>query len=172
MDSINQYSRLCYQRFIIPIWLMGTLTLSLMYLDVRFNIAFPEQDIKCLPYTVFIIDTFDKKVKREGLFAFKNRGWMEKFEDDQWTVIKLAAGMPGDQIVVSKEKTLVGGDEYMGLEEHVINKLEASYSDFEREEIVPVGSYFALGTLERTYDSRYWGFVEEDQLVGRAYAIF
>ncbi|AII15528.1 conjugal transfer peptidase TraF (plasmid) [Campylobacter iguaniorum] len=33
---------------------------------------------------------------------------------------------------------------------------------------IPQGSFFVMGTHERSYDSRYWGFVNEDQIQGIA----
>jgi len=33
---------------------------------------------------------------------------------------------------------------------------------------IPQGSFFVMGTHERSYDSRYWGFVKEDQIQGIA----
>lgn len=172
MNNIRQYGQLFYQRFVIPVWLMGTLTLSILYLTHRYTIAFPEQETKCLPYSMFIIDTFDKTVVRSKLFSFKNKGWKAGFKDGEWTVIKIAAGVPGDEINVGIESTVVGEDVYGGLEDYVINKLDSKADDYIRQGTVPEDKYFALGTLTRTYDSRYWGYVDKSQIVGRAYAIF
>lgn len=36
-----------------------------------------------------------------------------------------------------------------------------------RASVVPAGRLFVLGTHERSYDSRYWGFVDADQIIGR-----
>ena len=43
---------------------------------------------------------------------------------------------------------------------------------FDRDYIVEPGHYFMMGEHFRSYDSRYWGTVHENQIVGRAYPLF
>ena len=39
--------------------------------------------------------------------------------------------------------------------------------------VVPAGKYFVMGDnrTEQSFDSRVWGFVDEDQIIGRAFVI-
>ncbi len=38
--------------------------------------------------------------------------------------------------------------------------------------VIPEGKYFVVGETERSYDSRYWGFVDASWVVGRACPVF
>ena len=44
-------------------------------------------------------------------------------------------------------------------------------ASFRFDGVIPTGSYFVLGDGERSYDSRYWGFVRRSWIVGRGFPL-
>jgi len=52
------------------------------------------------------------------------------------------------------------------------NKLKQSPSTFNRDEAIPPAAYWVTGKAPKSFDSRYWGYVYDYQVIGRAYAIF
>ena len=48
----------------------------------------------------------------------------------------------------------------------------AAVSSFRFDGAIPSGSYFVLGDGEKSYDSRYWGFVRKSWIAGRAFPLF
>ncbi|WP_408954572.1 signal peptidase I [Natroniella sp. ANB-PHB2] len=81
--------------------------------------------------------------------------------------IKRIIGMPGDRVEI------VDGQVYINdqiLKEGYI--LEESYSDFSEVQI-PEDNYFVLGdNRNNSEDSRYWGFVPRENIVGQGSFIF
>jgi conjugal transfer pilin signal peptidase TrbI len=116
----------------------------------------------------FIIDKWDKDIHRDNYVAFSSLRMTPYFPDGT-KVIKSAAAMPGDQIKVD-EAVHVNGKEWGKLIHH--EKLGKKLEEFAREEVVPSGKIYALGVHVKSFDSRYWGYVDTSQVIGKAYAIY
>lgn len=129
---------------------------------------------KCLPYTAYIIDLNDKDIRKDDFFAFSSKG-MGPFYRDGTQAIKIAAAMPGDLIAIDKNVRI--NHQKFGEMTHLkkggrLYEMGKRVKDYQREEIVPEGKIFALATHPRSYDSRYWGYVTKQQVIGRAIPLF
>lgn len=128
------------------------------------------QDHTCLGNRrIFLVDTGDRNPAGGALYAFisHNTGY---FRDGQM-MLKIMAGLPGDRVDVTSADTRVNGvvmarglgaAEYAGTDPKL----------FERSFVVSAGEFFMLGSSELSLDSRYYGTVNEEDLVGRAYILY
>jgi signal peptidase I len=98
-------------------------------------------------------------------------------EDTSKDFIKRVIGVPGDVIEV-KHKSIIRNGELL-IESFAQYKEDTEQSMFVRawEEMppitVPPGKYFVLGdNRDRSYDSRFWGFVDEEAVIGKAMFIY
>ena len=110
-------------------------------------------------------------------FGHPKRGDIVVFvypEDRTKDFIKRLIGLPGDQIEIKDGRIYANGslvdDSRMG------NIYYYNRGDFGKEGVpimVPPGHYFMLGDNSgSSHDSRYWGFIEEKDIVGKADVLF
>jgi signal peptidase I len=95
-------------------------------------------------------------------------------EDPSKDFIKRVVGTPGDVVEGKDKKVYVNGTPYenpheIHKEKEVIPK-EMNPRDTFGPVTVPPDSYFVMGdNRDRSYDSRFWGFVKRDKIKGLAF---
>jgi signal peptidase I len=113
-------------------------------------------------------------------------------KDGKTNYIKRVIGLPGDKISYHNKTLYINGkqipevlladipparqvyEEDLGTLKHKIWDLRnVDYPGSEGDWVVPQGNYFVMGdNRDNSNDSRYWGFVPEKMVVGRAFAIW
>ena len=97
--------------------------------------------------------------------------------DSSKDFIKRVVGIPGDTVQVKKGKVFLDGepvpDPHAHFEVAPQDRSQNSPRDNFGPVVVPPGKFFMMGdNRDRSYDSRFWGFVKLDQIEGRAMFIY
>lgn len=139
-------------------------------LGTRYGIYADGRISKCLPYTVFIIDKWHKKGEVGDYFAFHAQN-TRMFKNGSVLAKQFVAGL-GDAVeITNDEEVLINGiKSQQGL--HLANKMGQPKENFMGKTIIEKDEFFALGSTEASFDSRYWGTVNENQIIGRLYPVF
>ncbi len=141
---------------------------TLGYAHARYTIGMDSQKIRCLdPYRVFVIDRWNLEPENGILMAFRSNE-LKPFYPDGTVVVKQIRGMPGDTIKVTTDATYINGGQISHGTAKLAEKLPRPAESYEREFTLADGEYFFMGWHEQSYDSRYWGVVRGNQLLGVA----
>jgi len=165
------------------------LVVFLEYFSMNYQIRFDPQVERCLPdHTFYLIDTNDKEMIRGKIMNFTALGispWLnegnpkyvtnqlkELFLDGK-ELLKIVSGVPGDQISITEDvimvndKVIIEGDVLINAQ--ILNK---DKSVFTKTFTLGEGEYFATGTHKLSFDSRYWGVIHSDQVIGHGIPLF
>ncbi|MEI7998108.1 MAG: signal peptidase I [Candidatus Omnitrophota bacterium] len=119
---------------------------------------------------------FLSKIRLPG-FGQPQRGDIVVFvypEDRTKDFIKRLIGIPGDQIEIRDGGIFINGQQVM--DPRIKNTYYYNRGDFGQEGVsitVPPGHYFMLGDNSgSSHDSRYWGFIDQYDIVGKADLLF
>lgn len=149
---------------ILVAFIVAIATVNAFRQDYRIGIDL--SSVRCLPWRVYFI-TYGQptELKRGDYVAFvPTNGLMgEHFEGK--TVGKMVVGLPGDKLVVRNNIAYIG-DRLIG-ELVLAEKLGKKPGDFDRVETVPPGKILVVGTEPRSYDGRYWGFLDQKLIIGK-----
>ncbi|WP_338885739.1 signal peptidase I [Xenorhabdus sp. TH1] len=138
---------------------------SSLYIFNRFSFGIDAQNYPCIPeYRIYLIDKGDKNITKGKLFAFKS-------QYIKGIAIKYVDGMANDRVAVNGEETTIN-DSMVG--EGLLLAKESGHTEQEltRTGVIPIGHLWMMGRTKISFDSRYWGIISEQDIIGRAYPIW
>lgn len=135
------------------------------------TLGFDPQKERCLPdlHLALMIHRAPGAVHDGELLFWKPQGALAGFHEQ--FILKEVAGVPGDHLTIAGGKVMINGKTV------VVGFPLARYykrpsSDFSRDEVIPAGKFFMIGTHPLSNDSRYWGYLDAGQISGFAYRVF
>lgn len=85
---------------------------------------------------------------------------------------KQIGAVPGDHVVVKHDVLFVNGQIIGALNPITLTRLGVTPGYYDRDQLVPNGKLLALGTEPRSYDGRYWGFLDQKSVIGWVKPVF
>lgn len=132
----------------------------------EYRIGVDLASVRCLPWRLYFISYGHPGDLKQGDYvAFVPTGGLMGPHFEGKTVGKMVAGLPGDKLVVKNNIAYIGG-RLIG-ELVLTEKLGKKPGEFDRVETVPPGKVLVIGTEPRSYDGRYWGFLDQKLIIGR-----
>lgn len=143
----------------------------------EFGIA---QGKPCIPGRFYFIERLIPgralKFQRGDLIVFRTDNRTAPYYKPGTRFVKLVRGVPGDRVHIDAAgKVRITGQDYhfeTALEPQVVELLGKKTGDLAVDYSIPNDAYFAMGTLPDSYDSKYWGVVCKDQVVGKGLAVW
>lgn len=152
--------------------LMIAMCLAGFYVAGRYRLGVDSQVEKCLPgYTFFLVDRWDRALTKGLVYSFHARG-MEPFFADGTRMVKILRGVPGDAVEIDAAAVVRINGQEVGRGLPLAAALGASDSQFKGHTTLGEGRLWFMGENPLSFDSRYWGTVQKEQVIGRAYPLF
>lgn len=174
MTAISQVlrQREPWGRFLVKMALVAvTITALGAAFTSRFHFGIDSQQIRCFyDHRFFLVDRQDHQMHRGEIYAFSSRG-LAPFFDDGTQVVKILVALPGDHVEVTTTGEVKVNGEVLAKGLHWAEALGREVADFAGKAVLPEGAYWFMGETPESFDSRYWGSVKEEQIIGRAYPL-
>jgi signal peptidase I len=121
-----------------------------------------------IPGHLFWLIKDNRPLQRGDIISFRFSG--SKYFPQGAQFLKIIACLPGDDLQ-EKERCFYCNGKFIGCAKRYDRKGNpVSFFIFKGK--VPDGKYFVVGIHPDSYDSRYWGFVDKEQIIGRVKKIF
>ena len=137
-----------------------------------FKIGVPAKEHSgCLDSSLFLVSRHDSTVERGGLFVMTLDRDMRNAKKGT-RLLKRIAALPGDTVSIERDGVRVNNTEFYRVPLWpVANRLDIPLDSLIKTIVVPEGKIFVIGNTDKSYDSRFWGFLNESSVVARAYAL-
>jgi conjugal transfer pilin signal peptidase TrbI len=137
----------------------------------RYTFGFNNAKSNCLYTGFFLVDTWDKNIKPGDLAAFyMNKE--NKFYPVGMQWVKRVTAKGGDHVVIQKDKTTINDTTVINHSlDYVLQHGGFTMDDVISQITIPDSEYFLMGETPTTFDSRFWGTVKQEEIIGKAYAI-
>jgi signal peptidase I len=119
---------------------------------------------------IFLVNKKERKFSSGDIVAFHYSGEEYLNYKKGKLFAKIATCMPG-QLLEKKGNSFYCDSKEVARALRVDSKLQR-LPEFEYSGIIPQGNYFFTTPHPKSFDSRYFGFVKKDQIVGVARSIF
>ncbi|TXI08273.1 MAG: signal peptidase I [Rhizobium sp.] len=124
----------------------------------------------------FVITKSPPKVERGQFIGFHSDDRVQPWFPKGALFVKRAVGLPGDTIHLTGKQVYIDGSYAGDLNSQTLARfLSKGRHEFladGQDVVVPPAHYFVMNNHPNSFDSRYWGFISYDQIVGSAYVLF
>jgi conjugal transfer pilin signal peptidase TrbI len=152
---------------VLAIWLMGyTFNKGFgFYLDPSVN--------RCLPEVFYVGYPSDSLIEKGSLVSFEGKGEAMAGLFAGKRVVKQIAGLPGDVVSIQGETILINGVPLPNANPEILQKMrERGIARKVYEGVIPANHVYVVGTLPRSFDSRYWGLLNASYIDKKAIGVF
>lgn len=146
----------------------AAIAIAIVLLAANFKLGYSPQEVKSLPWRVWVVHKTDESVTRNDYVAFLTDERMTDYFPLGTQFVKQVIGVPGDRVVVSDGVIRVNGRRVGEILVAFGNPAAA----FERDFTIADDRYWVMGTNPLSYDSRYWGTITQGQVLGQSYPIW
>ena len=142
---------------------------------LNLRLLYDQQEVACLPFKFAVVRYHHvDEFHRGDILAFTPPDMQMGDIFNEKIIVKMVGGVPGDTMAIKDGKMSINGVFFgpMDIVKSAASYMKRDVASFERTETVPPGKLLMVGTLPRTFDGRYWGFLSSGAIMGTVYPIY
>ena len=155
--------------YLFPFCIAAVIAAAVTWFSHGYKLIFVFNSDKCIPGSVFVVDTQQKQVNTAELLMFKSH--QTDILPAGINIIKLVAGVQGDRVEVGQFSVSNNSHKFPAPIDSAAKALNIDTRTLTGTRTVEKDRLFVLGTLASSYDSRFFGPIKTQQVIGRAYLI-
>ena len=133
----------------------------------RYEILIDPQTHRCIPeYQVYLLKKHIRSIKKGHIYLFKAHGMGPFFKEGE-PIGKYARGLEGDTVVQNAQGVFINGVRIV-TGYPAAEKLHVQPEHYYKTYQLKKGDIFFSGTAWNSFDSRYWGVANQNQVIGEA----
>jgi conjugal transfer pilin signal peptidase TrbI len=152
----------------IRIWALVLTAIGIESLLVLFGISIGINPTASQPYRIFII-LKGPPPGRDGLVVFSFPG--TRYYREGVLFVKEVKGLPGDRLEIRGDRTVRLNGEFIDTV-RATDSQGRGVDPFLYDGVIPTGSYFLYSPARNSYDSRYYGLIKRERIVGKAIPLY
>lgn len=153
-----------------------TVSLSLVlgsWFERHYRLAIDVQKVPCMDARVLLIDIDDTTPEVGALMAFRASVATEPLVKRGTLMAKRIVAAPGDTVRITRQEVILVNGKFAGVGlPHLKGVDWEKQAQFFGSRMLKDNQWWVLGEHPKSFDSRYWGSIGREQMVGRAYVLF
>ena len=110
----------------------------------------------------------EQPYQRGDVLVFESRRAAPVFPDGT-RLAKIAVGVPGDTVEITPDERILVNGRLISTGLPYLNKLsEGEKRKFIGRKVLGKDEFWMMGTTEHSFDSRYWGSINANQVLGKS----
>jgi len=152
----------------IAITLTVVFLIASLIVVVQKRYTFCVQYDKSVYFTLGLLDKYNRKVEKGNYYAFMFYAVNNERYGHQF--VKKVGCVEGEHLYNVGREFYCNGD-YIGTAKEKDKKGNPAPL-FNYDDIIEKGKFFAIGEMIDSYDSKYWGFVDNNWIIGKVIKIW
>lgn len=149
-----------------------TIGLIGIWIGQNYRIGWDRQVNRCLDYRVFLVSLSERPERIGEIAVFRAQKSNPVFKEGQ-IVAKRIRAHAGDVVEINPQfQILVNGRMLAQGLPYLKGASTETIRRYIGKRTLREGEYWVMGDSPTSYDSRYWGVLHENQIIGKGYALF
>ncbi len=156
------------RKIVVTAWATVLAVIGINVAPVYFGVSIGVNPTQSQPYRFFLV-LKDRPFGRGDLIAFRFPG--SEYYPEGSLFVKEIEGIPGDHLDIREDRTVWLNGEFL---DHVraADSKGRAVQPFLFSGIIPEGHYFLYAPVPNSYDSRYYGLIGKERIVGKVIPLF